>query len=56
MGIALALLSWTYVVSIVWVAIVVTSAIMWERSAAFDDVLELADASRFELARVRDNN
>jgi hypothetical protein len=55
-GIALALLSWTYVVSIVWVANVVTSAIMWERSAAIDEVVDLADVSRFELARVRNNN
>ena len=42
-GIALALLSWTYVVSIVWVVIVVTSAIMWERSAPIDDVVALID-------------
>ncbi len=46
-GIALALLSWTYVVSIVWVVIVVISAIMWERSAAIDDVVDLMDAEPF---------
>jgi uncharacterized BrkB/YihY/UPF0761 family membrane protein len=46
-GIALALLSWTYVVSIVWVVIVVISAIMWEHSAAIDDVVDLADATEF---------
>ena len=42
-GIALALLSWTYVVSIVWVVIVVISAVMWERSASIDDVVDLAE-------------
>ncbi|MEO5899038.1 MAG: YhjD/YihY/BrkB family envelope integrity protein [Ilumatobacteraceae bacterium] len=41
-GIALALLSWIYVISIVWVVIVVISAVMWERSAAVDDVVELS--------------
>jgi uncharacterized BrkB/YihY/UPF0761 family membrane protein len=46
-GIALALLSWTYVVSIVWVVIVVISAIMWERSAEIDDVVDFADAQNF---------
>jgi uncharacterized BrkB/YihY/UPF0761 family membrane protein len=44
-GIALALLSWTYVVAIVWVVIVVISAIMWERSASIDDVVDLADST-----------
>jgi uncharacterized BrkB/YihY/UPF0761 family membrane protein len=43
-GIALAMLSWTYVVSIVWVVIVVISAVMWERSAPIDDVVAVADA------------
>ena len=43
-GIALAILSWTYVVSIVWVMIVVVSAIMWERSANLDEVVDLPDA------------
>ena len=42
-GIALALLSWTYVVSIVWVIIVVISAIMWERSAPLDEVVDLVE-------------
>ncbi len=42
-GIALALLSWTYVVAIVWVVIVVISAIMWERSAPIDDVVDMAE-------------
>lgn len=42
-GIALALLSWTYVVSIVWVLIVVASAILWERSAPLDEVTELSN-------------
>jgi hypothetical protein len=45
-GIALALLSWTYVVSIVWVVIVVVSAIMWERSATLDEVIDLSDGNR----------
>ena len=43
-GIALALLSWTYVVSIVWVVIVVVSAVMWERSATVEEVEQVADA------------
>ena len=43
-GIALAMLSWTYVVSIVWVVIVVISAIMWERSAPIDEVVDVSDA------------
>lgn len=42
-GIALAMLSWTYVVSIVWVVIVVVSAVMWERTATIDEVVELSD-------------
>ena len=45
-GIALAMLSWTYVVSIVWVVIVVISAIMWERSAPIDEVTDLANAEQ----------
>jgi uncharacterized BrkB/YihY/UPF0761 family membrane protein len=40
-GIALALLSWTYVISLSWVIIVVISAVMWERSATIDEALEL---------------
>lgn len=48
-GIALAMLSWTYVVSIVWVLIVVTSAIMWERSAPIDDVIEASDADTLKV-------
>ncbi|MEO6123584.1 MAG: YhjD/YihY/BrkB family envelope integrity protein [Ilumatobacteraceae bacterium] len=48
-GIALALLSWTYVVSVVWVVIVVISAVMWERSATIDEVVEVADATRLKL-------
>ena len=43
-GIALALISWTYVVSIVWVVIVVIAAVMWERSAPLDEVVEVSDA------------
>ena len=48
-GIALALLSWTYVVSIVWVFIVVVSAVMWERSATVDEVEEVADATHLKI-------
>jgi len=48
-GIALALLSWTYVVSIVWVVIVVISAIMWERSAPIDEVVEVSDADTLKV-------
>ncbi|HRE00688.1 MAG TPA: hypothetical protein PLV68_05280 [Ilumatobacteraceae bacterium] len=43
-GIALAILSWTYVVSVVWVVIVVVSAVMWQRSATIDEVEEMATA------------
>ena len=43
-GIALALLSWTYVISLSWVIIVVISAVMWERSATIDEALQLAQA------------
>lgn len=42
-GIALAMLSWTYVVSIVWVVIVVASSAYWERTATVDEVLEATD-------------
>ena len=48
-GIALAMLSWTYVVSIVWVVIVVISAIMWERSAPIDDVVDVSDATNLNI-------
>jgi len=48
-GIALALLSWTYVVSIVWVVIVVISAIMWERSAPIDTVVQVSDADTLNV-------
>jgi uncharacterized BrkB/YihY/UPF0761 family membrane protein len=48
-GIALALLSWTYVVSIVWVVIVVISAIMWERSAPIEDVVDVSDADTLNV-------
>ena len=41
MGIALAMLSWTYVVSIVWVVVVVASAAYWERTASIERVLEV---------------
>jgi uncharacterized BrkB/YihY/UPF0761 family membrane protein len=41
-GIALALLSWIYVISIVWVVIVVISAVMWERSATPEEVVVLS--------------
>jgi uncharacterized BrkB/YihY/UPF0761 family membrane protein len=47
-GIALALLSWTYVVAIVWVVIVVISAIMWERSAPIDDVVDMSESEPLE--------
>ena len=42
-GIALAMLSWTYVVAIVWVVIVVASAAYWERTATVEEVLEATD-------------
>ena len=42
-GIALAILSWTYVVSIVWVIIVVIAAVSWEHSATIDEVEQVAD-------------
>ena len=48
-GIALAMLSWTYVVSIVWVVIVVISAVMWERSAPIDSVIQVSDADRLDV-------
>ena len=48
-GIALALLSWTYVVSIVWVVIVVIAAIMWERSAPIEEVVEVSDADTLNV-------
>lgn len=41
-GIALALLSWTYVVSIVWVATVVACSAWWERTATIEEVVELS--------------
>lgn len=40
-GIALAILAWTYVVSLVWVAIVVAAAAWWERTATVDEVIAL---------------
>ena len=40
-GIALALLSWTYVVAIVWVATVVAFAAWWEKTATADEVVDL---------------
>lgn len=43
-GIALAMLSWTYVVTIVWVVIVVAGAAYWERTATVEEVLELVGA------------
>lgn len=39
-GIGLAMLSWTYVVAVVWVVIVVASAAYWERTATIDEVVE----------------
>ncbi len=48
-GIALAMLSWTYIVSIVWVVIVVISAVMWERSAKLDEVIELSNADEIHF-------
>lgn len=41
-GIALALLSWTYIVAVVWVATVVACAAWWERTATMEEVVELA--------------
>lgn len=40
-GIALAILAWTYVVSIVWVVIVTAAAAWWERTATVEEVIEL---------------
>lgn len=40
-GIALALLSWTYVVAIVWVVVVVAFSAYWEHTATVDEVLDL---------------
>ena len=48
-GIALAMLSWTYVVSIVWVVIVVISAVMWERSAPIESVITVSDGDRLDV-------
>ncbi len=48
-GIALAMLSWTYVVSIVWVVIVVISAVMWERSATLEEVVDLSDSRELRV-------
>ena len=48
-GIALALLSWTYVVSIVWVVIVVIAAVMWERSAPIDEVVAVSDSETLSV-------
>ena len=42
-GIGLAMLSWTYVVAVVWVVIVVASSAYWERSATVDEILEATD-------------
>lgn len=42
-GIALAMLTWTYVVAISWVAIVVAASAYWERTATVDEVLEATD-------------
>lgn len=42
-GIALAMLSWTYVVAIVWVVIVVASSAYWERTATVEEVLDATD-------------
>ncbi|MFN8051761.1 MAG: YhjD/YihY/BrkB family envelope integrity protein [Acidimicrobiales bacterium] len=42
-GIGLALLSWTYVVAVVWVVIVVASAAYWERTATVEEVLEATE-------------
>jgi uncharacterized BrkB/YihY/UPF0761 family membrane protein len=41
-GIAFALLSWIYVISIVWVLTVVIAAVLWERSAPLDELADLA--------------
>ncbi|HOT81169.1 MAG TPA: hypothetical protein PKY13_14335 [Microthrixaceae bacterium] len=42
-GVALAMLSWTYVVAIVWVVIVVASSAYWERTATVEEVLEATE-------------
>lgn len=42
-GIALAMLSWTYVVAIVWVLIAVASSAYWERTATVEEVLEATE-------------
>lgn len=44
-GIALAMLTWTYVIAISWVAIVVAASAYWERTATVDEVLEATDAN-----------
>ncbi len=54
-GIALALLSWIYVISIVWVVIVVISAVMWERSAPIDDVADI-ETSQLDEAPMSTRN
>jgi len=48
-GIALAMLSWTYVVSIVWVVIVVAAAAYWERTATVEEVLAATDHGELEV-------
>jgi len=42
-GIALAILAWTYVVTITWVVIVCAAAIWWEHQATVEEVLALED-------------
>ena len=37
------MLSWTYVVAIVWVVIVVASSAYWERTATVEEVLEATE-------------
>ena len=47
-GIGLAMLSWTYVVAIVWVVIVVASSAYWERTATVEEVLEATEPDDLE--------
>lgn len=44
-GLALAMLAWTYVVTIFWVLITCAAAAYWERTADVDDVVSIEDAT-----------
>ena len=52
-GVALAVTSFLYVVGIVWILIVVIGAVIWERNAPLDDVVEFATAADDETAEER---